>query len=140
MQHLHAKGYRVHVDYTDDYTVNVTESFLDENNVRFIILVQEDTKMILVMDRFGYLNQACASRDVFTHTASSFKDFDNLKTLFSVLERSPCEWKGDASSKKASDNSLKNQKADQVVWNHSHLVKVTVQLAKFAPALQQIGL
>ena len=56
MHKLQAKGFKVHVDYTDDYTVNVTESFLDENNVRFIVLVQEDTKRILFSDRFGFLN------------------------------------------------------------------------------------
>ena len=58
MEQLQLKGFRVHVDYSDDMLANLTEPFLQDNNVRFILQVQEDTNRILFSDRFGYLSQS----------------------------------------------------------------------------------
>ena len=33
------ENFRVHVDYSDDMHANLTERFLQENNVRFLIQV-----------------------------------------------------------------------------------------------------
>lgn len=40
----------------------VNKQFLDENNVRFLIQVQEDTGSVLFADRLRYLNQAADIR------------------------------------------------------------------------------
>lgn len=56
MRLLQQDGYRVHVDYSKDMHTNLNKLFLDENNVRFLVQVQEDTKGILFADRLGFLN------------------------------------------------------------------------------------
>lgn len=53
MQRLQQEGWRVHVDYSE--YANFTKDFLEENNVRFIIQVDEKER-ILLTDRFGYLS------------------------------------------------------------------------------------
>ena len=45
----------MHVDYSDDMHSNLTKSFLDENNVRFIVKVNEGTSRIGFTDRFNFL-------------------------------------------------------------------------------------
>ena len=47
----------MHVDYSRDMYTNLNKQFLDENNVRFILQVQEDTNGLLFADRLGYFNR-----------------------------------------------------------------------------------
>lgn len=55
MQALQLEGFRVHVDYSDEMHVNLSEQFCEENSVRFILQVQQDSAKLLFLDRFGYL-------------------------------------------------------------------------------------
>ena len=56
MQLLQLEGFRVHVDYSGDMDAHLTESFLRENNVRFLIQVQEGSNALVLKDRFGYFS------------------------------------------------------------------------------------
>ena len=71
------EGFRVHVDYSDDMHANLTERFLQENNVRFLVQVQEDTNRILFTDRFGYLSPSFAN----TSPQSASVQYADLKQL-----------------------------------------------------------
>lgn len=55
MQALQVEGYSVHVDYSDNMEKAITEKFIDENNVRFKVTVQENENKLLVFDRFKYV-------------------------------------------------------------------------------------
>lgn len=57
MTKLQEAGFKVFVDYSDDMA-NITEKFMDENNVRFIIQVFEDDNRILYKDRSGGTSQS----------------------------------------------------------------------------------
>ena len=52
MRALQVEDWRVHVDYS---CAEISEAFLDENNVRFLVSIQDETGKLLLKDRFGYL-------------------------------------------------------------------------------------
>ena len=83
---LQSEGWRVHVDYSDNMHVSLTKEFLEENNVRFLIQVEEE--MILFTDRFGYLQ----ANEVQTKYA-------DLKSLFSDLRKKKGEKTNESGSK-----------------------------------------
>ena len=55
MRCLQLEGYRVHVDYSGEMDANLTEHFLRENNVRFV-LVQLQNDTLVCKDRLGYFS------------------------------------------------------------------------------------
>jgi len=61
MRYLQKESYRVHVDYSSEMHTPLNKKFHEENNVLFLVQVQEDTGSILVADRLGYLNQSSNS-------------------------------------------------------------------------------
>ena len=42
MQYLQLEGYSVHVDYTDNMDLAITNQFIDQNNVRFKVILLEN--------------------------------------------------------------------------------------------------
>ena len=64
MYSLQDQGFKVHVDYSDDIS-NITNQFLNENNVRYIVqLLPEgvgEEKRILFRDRQGESSQGTHS-------------------------------------------------------------------------------
>lgn len=62
MHALQAEGWRVHVDYSENMHSAHTRKFCRENNVRFLIQVEEE--MILFTDRFGYLAPPSSSASI----------------------------------------------------------------------------
>ena len=58
MTTLQGAGFKVFVDYSDDMT-NMTEKFMDDNNVRFVVQVfPEEDRRILYKDRGGGSSQS----------------------------------------------------------------------------------
>lgn len=45
----------MHVDYTDNMDLAITNQFIDQNNVRFKVILLENENQILVFDRYGFV-------------------------------------------------------------------------------------
>ena len=58
MQQLQMEKFRVWVDYSDDVHTHVTEDFLSENQVKFVLVLEPDSKRIQMTDRLSMSNEA----------------------------------------------------------------------------------
>ena len=63
----------MHVDYSDDMMAALTDAFLDDNNVRFVLQVQVQTSKLLLLDRFS-------------PSAHNWTEFDQMKQLLSEVK------------------------------------------------------
>jgi len=53
---LQRRDLRVHVDYSEDMTEQLTDEFLSNNNVKVVVQLQNDEDIIKVWDRQNNLN------------------------------------------------------------------------------------
>ena len=53
---LQRRDLRVHVDYSEDMTQQLTDEFLSNNNVKVVVQLQNDEDIIKVWDRQNNLN------------------------------------------------------------------------------------